>query len=82
MYELCANCLNFGKLKDKSTPPIKNVIKGIIIKITKDIKNTGYCIPSCSCFFLANLAKKNIKIKAIIIAPKKISKFVHTGAGV
>jgi hypothetical protein len=47
-----ANCFNSGKLQDKSTPPIINVIAGKIVKIPSDIKNLGYCLPSSSCFFL------------------------------
>ena len=50
----------------KSTPPIINVNAGNIIKIPSDIKNLGYCLPSSSCFFFANLLKKKITIKAII----------------
>ena len=56
--EECYICLNSGKLQDKSTPPIKKVIAGNNIKIPNEIKNFGYCIPSSSCFFFANLLKK------------------------
>ena len=55
--EVLANCFSSGKLHDKSTPPTINVSAGIIINILKDIKNLGYCLPSSSCFFFANLLK-------------------------
>ena len=70
--------LILGKLHDKSTPPTINVNAGNIIKIPSDIKNLGYCLPSSSCFFFANLLKKKIIIKAIIKDIKKTSKlFQH-----
>ena len=72
--DVLANCFNSGKLQDRSTPPIINVIAGKIIKIPSDIKNLGYCLPSSSCFFLANLLKRKIIIKAIIKVIRKISK--------
>ena len=70
------------KLKDKSTPPTKNVKSGSPIKISIEIIKTGNCLPSCSCFFFANFIKKNTKIIAIIKVVKKTSKFVQIGAGV
>ena len=53
-----------------------------MIKIPSEIKNLGYCLPSSSCFFFANLLKKKIITKAIIRVTKKISKLFQTGAGV
>ena len=82
MNEVNASCFNTGKLHDKPTSPTKNVNAGNIINIPSDIKNLGYCLPSCYCFFLANLLKKKIITKATIKAIKKISKLFQTGAGV
>ena len=58
-----ASCFNLGKLQDKSTPPIKKVDAGNIIKIPSDIKNLGYCLPSQShrCKLLATTHKKQLK---------------------
>ena len=53
-----ASCFNSGKLHDKSTPPTIKVNAGNKIKIPREIKNFGYCLPSSSCFLFANLLKK------------------------
>ncbi len=81
VYDVCDICRITGKLQDKSTPPIKKVNNGNVIKIANEIINTGNRLPSCSCFFFAYLAKKKITIIAIIIVVKKMSKFVQIGAG-